>query len=510
MASVKLPNVSYIDTLYRVSKERYLAKIDLLCGLDPYANSGKSLAIKLRDARTVTQAAAYWLLPGAMTNIGYHTVQETDFQSRQSMKRKLDESIATGTMVERPSGTSQRLPDVPRPTDAESSAFLAALNDTQDRAVILTVTAEHAERYVPTYFGDKSLPKVMAELYEERCTEMPTEQLHEHCASLFDGITITDVQSKNIEKITRAQSASKEWYLFRAGRVTASRMKAVCSTPLERPSPSLVKTICYPHTTKFSTHATRWGCDHEASALQRYCEVSQTTHTNFTCKESGFTINPNMPYMGASPDSVVSCDCCGIGVVEVKCPYCLRKSVLSDKADSLVVIGGKLQLSKKHAHYYQVQTQLFVCDRKYADYVVWTECDVHIERIERDEQLWNHVEPRAKAFFVQAILPELVGKLFSKPQPSKVHATQDNAMSALYSVSDDGREVPIVICRCRCPYDANERVVCCSNENCEFRWFHLKCLKLKRMPSCKLSWYCPDCKKLPAIKQKKLSKKTTG
>ena len=28
MASVKLPNVSYIDTLDRVSKERYLAKKD--------------------------------------------------------------------------------------------------------------------------------------------------------------------------------------------------------------------------------------------------------------------------------------------------------------------------------------------------------------------------------------------------------------------------------------------------------------------------------------------------
>ena len=199
------------------------------------------------------------------------------------MKRKLDESIATGTRVERPSEPSQRLPGVPRPTDAESSACLAALNDTQDRAVLLSVTAEHAERYVPTYFGDKSLPKVMAELYQERCTEMPTEQLREHCASLFDGITVTDLQSENIEKITRAQSASKEWHLFRAGRVTASRMKAVCSTPLDRPSQSLVKTICYPHTTKCSTHATRWGCDHEARDLQRYCEVSQTTHTNFTC-----------------------------------------------------------------------------------------------------------------------------------------------------------------------------------------------------------------------------------
>ena len=153
---------------------------------------------------------------------------------------------------------------------------------------------------------------------------------------------------------------------------------------------------------------------------------------------------------------------------------------------------------------------MFVCDRMYADYVVWTECDVHIERIERDKQLWKHVELRAKAFFVQAILPEVVGKLSSKPQPSKVHGTQDNDMSALYTGSDDVNEGPIVICRCSRPYNANERVVCCSNDNCEFRWFHLKCLKLKRMPSCKISWYFPDSKKLPAIKQKKLSKKTTG
>ena len=84
----------------------------------------------------------------------------------------------------------------------------------------------------------------------------------------------------------------------------------MCSTPLECPSISLFKTICYRHTTTFSMNAKRWGCDHEAHALQRYCEVSQTTHTNFKYKVSGFTINLNMPYMGALPDSVVSCDCC--------------------------------------------------------------------------------------------------------------------------------------------------------------------------------------------------------
>ena len=68
------------------------------------------------------------------------------------------------------------------------------------------------------------VPKVMAELYEERCTEMPTQQLFERCASLFDGISASEAQSRDVDKITRAQSVSKKWYQFPAGRVTTSRM----------------------------------------------------------------------------------------------------------------------------------------------------------------------------------------------------------------------------------------------------------------------------------------------
>ena len=39
--------------------------------------------------------------------------------------------------------------------------------------------------------------------------------------------------------------------------------------------------------------------------------------------------------MGASPDGTVNCECCGFGVVEVKCPYsCKLKSVLEATAES--------------------------------------------------------------------------------------------------------------------------------------------------------------------------------
>jgi len=33
-------------------------------------------------------------------------------------------------------------------------------------------------------------------------------------------------------------------------------------------------------------------------------------------------INPEWPFIGASPDGVISCQFHGKGVLEVKCPYC--------------------------------------------------------------------------------------------------------------------------------------------------------------------------------------------
>ena len=66
---------------------------------------------------------------------------------------------------------------------------------------------------------------------------------------------------------------------------------------------------------------------------------------------------------------------------------------------------------------------------------------MHIERVQPAEQLWQRVEPTANASFMQAILPEVVGKVYSKPQPSKVYETQDNVLSSLVSVPDCGNEV---------------------------------------------------------------------
>ena len=116
--------------------------------------------------------------------------------------------------------------------------------------------------------------------------------------------------------------------------------------------------------------------------------------------------------MGATPDGMIHCDCCGDGVGEmpILCTRMCQPEGMCDSRFCLEDSNGKLQLKHSHAYYYQVQTQLLVSNREFADFVVWSEHDVHIERIEPDVELWELLKSKSRAFFYRAILPELVGK----------------------------------------------------------------------------------------------------
>ena len=65
----------------------------------------------------------------------------------------------------------------------------------------------------------------------------------------------------------------------------------------------------------------RWGVGHENCARLKYMECASMQHQNFQLMKSGLLIHTSYPHLGASPDGVISCNCCGNGVLEVKCPY---------------------------------------------------------------------------------------------------------------------------------------------------------------------------------------------
>ena len=95
-------------------------------------------------------------------------------------------------------------------------------------------------------------------------------------------------------------------------------------------------------------------------------------HENLSANEYVFFISLTVPYIGASLDALVSCNCCGNGCLEIKCPYDSREKFVFQILDCVVgylegdVTNGT-QLKTTHMYYYQIQCQLNATGRKYCD-----------------------------------------------------------------------------------------------------------------------------------------------
>ena len=63
---------------------------------------------------------------------------------------------------------------------------------------------------------------------------------------------------------------------------------------------------------------------------------------------------------GATPDGVVSCECCGNGILEIKCPFTLQSKTMNDLEWLVIDDDGEFRLNRSHKYFYQVQMQLFV------------------------------------------------------------------------------------------------------------------------------------------------------
>ena len=242
-------------------------------------------------------------------------------------------------------------------------------------------------------------------------------------------------------------------------------------------------------------------------------------HEGLAVTESGLVINPQWPFIAASPDGVISCKCHEKGVLEIKFPYTHRNegveaAACNDSNFCLQEHEGTLRLDRNHAYYYQVQTQMFVCDVTYCEFCVCTfpshlnDSAVFVEWITRDENLWNTILQKSKQFFITCLLLEILGNWYTQPAPATIaipsssQSTDNDMDNATVSTVTDNQKL-------YCYYQGPEEgsMVGCDNSDCKYEWFHFSCLKLSTVPKGK--WYCPDYRILPQfLKRKGKGKKT--
>ena len=118
--------------------------------------------------------------------------------------------------------------------------------------------------------------------------------------------------------------------------------------------------------------------------------------------------------------------------------------------------------------------QLQCTGTAYCDFVVWSEKSIFIERIHPDHEFWSVNVEKAKQFVLKGILPELLGKWFSRPpKPTQ---------------REEGEQF------CYCRQEESGQMIACDNDNCPYQWFHFECLQMTAPPKSR-KWFCPDCQK---------------
>ena len=224
----------------------------------------------------------------------------------------------------------------------------------------------------------------------------------------------------DIEALTKGQSENSAWFDFRKGVITASISHNVLSKVKnpERSTGDNIVARVLGYTKLIKTTAMSWGIEREKFARKRYVKEIRKKHTKFSCEETGLILHPENVMLGASVDGRVKCDCCGVGNLEIKCPFShrdknieqyvnQRESCLIKSTDAANV---EYHLKCPHPYYTQIQHQMYVTGALYTDFVVFLPKQSATVRVMKDNFFAVLSVPKLKQFFYDFIVPEMLTK----------------------------------------------------------------------------------------------------
>ncbi len=261
----------------------------------------------------------------------------------------------------------------------------------------------------------KSYGAEVEELVAE--SDISKSELETKCKDFYEKtVKVTAKDVSLIEKRTRLQSSCGVWRKEKACRLTSSNFGYVVRRNPKIAATTLIRKLLY---SKFKGNRnTDHGLKEEPATKIDYETLkSKETGKNVIVKQCGLYVCEENPFLGSSPDGIVTEDGKSVGLIEMKNvlrnkTITFEKQAAKKKSTFCLKLDehGKLYLNPKHEYFYQIQGQMNICDFEWVDFVVRSVCpyQIHIQRVYRDRPLWNDTMlPKLKAFYFKAMLPEL-------------------------------------------------------------------------------------------------------
>lgn len=121
---------------------------------------------------------------------------------------------------------------------------------------------------------------------------------------------------------------------------------------------------------------------------------------------------------------------------------------------------------------------MFVTKCEFAIFAVYTQKDLFYEHVPYDEELVKLMLVHFKLYFIEVIMPEMLGKHFTTTKNTPIIAKNN-----------------VLPCYCQkdLPQNPKRLTIRCSNELCVIRVFHRECVEFSRGENVN-NWVCKFCK----------------
>ena len=130
-------------------------------------------------------------------------------------------------------------------------------------------------------------------------------------------------------------------------------------------------------------------------------------HKHAKLSDCGLFLDVASPFIGASPDRIISWDCCPDACLEVKCPYSINFKSPHDpdaKLSYLIYKDNEFYLNRNHKYFTQCQMQLGVTGLKKCYFMVWTCHGFIVDEICFDSTLWEYLKQLYREFYNHYLL----------------------------------------------------------------------------------------------------------
>lgn len=243
-----------------------------------------------REEISCTSGVNQWIEPKCTKQIPYLELVNIDFTSAErTMKEGGASAISKSVKI-----TST----VPNPPEEDIKRLFDKCLTSENTPVLFSV---ECQPYCDTFIQSAAdLPLALQSLYDPANLKLNYIELVEVGKSLQEILDVFPAQQRHLETITRDQAKCHLWMKYRAGRITASRPFQATRTDPNMPAISLVSAICYPESVKFTSSATKYGCEHERKAIDAYKLKQQKGHQQLKVTPAGFVLYLTKSCFGAS------------------------------------------------------------------------------------------------------------------------------------------------------------------------------------------------------------------